>query len=134
MLDNAARLPPEPVDDLANAAGPVVQPAHGVLEACAQHRDLRRRPDGPQDVEGRAGPVAGREGVVILLSAPVFLVSAQLSLSHTHTCPRLGPMTRPPRAWLKGTAEPSAALVCCAGEPDGVEAFPEPDTAGRVAC
>lgn len=76
VLDNAAGLPPEPVNDLANAAGTIMQPAHGVLEGRVQHRDLYRRPDGPEDIDGRARTVARREGVVVLW--PRLQVSAHL--------------------------------------------------------
>ncbi len=49
VLSNAAGLPAETVDDLAEGAT-VVQPAHGALKLGPQHRDGLASPDGAQDV------------------------------------------------------------------------------------
>ena len=65
MLDNASLLPPVPVHHLPHPAGRVVQPALVALKRRPQHRDAHRRPDGPQDIQRRVGPV-GRERVVVL--------------------------------------------------------------------
>lgn len=65
MLDDAACLPPEPVHHCADAAGFVVEEALGVNVSRSEHGDLRRAPDGTEEVKGGVGAVGGERVVVL---------------------------------------------------------------------
>lgn len=71
MLNDAAILPSEPIDDFTKTTSVVVQPAHIALERSAKDRDIERRPNWTKDVKCGIWTIIG-ERIMVL---PVLLLS-----------------------------------------------------------
>lgn len=67
MLNNAASLPPEPVDNRADATGIIVQEPLRIYVCRAKNSDIDCGPQGTEQVEGSIGAVTNQWIVVLEL-------------------------------------------------------------------
>jgi len=66
VLSNATTLPPEPINNLTHAGGPIVDPRHVVVDGAPDVRVADALPDGAKDAPSRGGTVLGHWVVVLL--------------------------------------------------------------------
>lgn len=65
MLNNAAILPSEPIDNFTNTASVVVQPAHIATERGAKDRNIERRPNWTKQVKCGIWTIIGERIMVL---------------------------------------------------------------------